>query len=136
MKSAHGKWSKLRLGWTAVTATTLALFGQIIGTSPAFAAAAQPDFKLPFACGQTWQASTYNYYAGIYHGNAVDFNLPSAEDRGQPVLAAAAGVVETTVPGSGRHSGHSGGGCPRVGAGGAGLIMFDSCRVGAGGRVA
>jgi hypothetical protein len=33
-------------------------------------------------------------------------------------------------------SGHSGCGCPRVGAGGAGLIMFDSCCAGAGGRVA
>jgi hypothetical protein len=72
-----------------------------VGASPAVAAAAQPDFKLPFRCGQAWQASTYDYYQGHFHGNAVDFNLVGAEDRGEPVLAAAAGVVERSSPGTG-----------------------------------
>jgi hypothetical protein len=55
------------------------------------ATAVPPDFKLPLKCGTTWMADTYNG-----HGNALDFNAGAngaTQDRGEPVLAAAAGRV-------------------------------------------
>lgn len=59
-------------------------------------AAEQPYFKLPFQCGQTWDASTY---AGHWpNGNSLDFILYDGNggniSHGQPVWAAATGTVQ------------------------------------------
>ena len=89
--------------WPAVIAATCLLAAGLtaLTTQSAQAAGPQPDFKLPFPCGETWQASTYDYYQGHFHGNAVDFNWTGGEDRGRPVLAASAGRVLRVTPSTG-----------------------------------
>jgi Peptidase family M23 len=84
----------------------------LVGSIPAVlaATATPPDFKLPLPCRTTWRATTYAVFNGIAHGNALDFNLVSGEDRGQPVLAAAAGRVERVTPTTGEVLLNHGGG--------------------------
>jgi hypothetical protein len=92
----------IRLGRRAAAGLLVAV-GLLVGSIPAAlaATATPPDFKLPLPCRTTWQATTYTVFNGIAHGNALDFNLVGREDRGQPVLAAAAGRVERVTPTSG-----------------------------------
>ncbi|MEC7120658.1 MAG: M23 family metallopeptidase [Pseudomonadota bacterium] len=53
-------------------------------------ALADPNFKAPFACGQTW---TYSTYAG-HNVNALDWvRSDNGVTNGAPVLTSAAGVV-------------------------------------------
>lgn len=75
-----------------VTAGLTAASGLVVAglaePGAAGAATARPWFKAPYACGETWGASTYPG-----HGNAIDFNtMRGAEtDFGKPVVASAAG---------------------------------------------
>lgn len=46
-----------------------------------------PDLRMPFPCGETWDASSYPG-----HGRAIDWNAPGG-DRGRPVVASADGVA-------------------------------------------
>ena len=48
-----------------------------------------PDLRLPFQCGEQWQASTY---AG-HVNSAIDWNQPGDGDAGRPVVASASGSV-------------------------------------------
>ncbi len=61
------------------------------------AQAAEPAFQLPFTCGEVWKGN--NPSSGAHRTDwELDFNLGSgAQDRGKPVLAAAAGTVETAA---------------------------------------
>lgn len=53
-----------------------------------------PYFKLPFACGQSWAATTY---AGHWpNTNSLDFFHKGGPTLGQPVLAPATGTLEYT----------------------------------------
>ena len=55
-------------------------------------AIADPDFALPFPCGELWHGTTR---AGHSHPLAVDFNSYEGEEweHGHPVLSSADGVV-------------------------------------------
>ncbi|MGS0686771.1 M23 family metallopeptidase [Nakamurella sp. GG22] len=61
----------------------------------ATAASAAPTFKMPFPCGQTWVANNDNSSAHV--AEELDFNRGStaADDRGDTVVATAAGTVKT-----------------------------------------
>ena len=65
-------------------------------TSPAAEAAGpRPMFQMPFACGQTWEASTYSSHwpdqdsIDLGQWTAADANM----SQGEPVLATADGTV-------------------------------------------
>jgi len=95
-------------GWAqALVALLVALPLLVLGGAPnANAASAQPRFLLPVPCDTYWSLTTYDYYQGIPHREAIDFNLVTAsggwlEDRGQPVLAASGGIVTTVHASSG-----------------------------------
>lgn len=65
-------------------------------------ASAAPAFQVPFQCGQTWKAATFNGHSPSYY--AVDWNNDNGDswERGQPVLASAPGtVVASNYDGSG-----------------------------------
>lgn len=57
----------------------------------ASAAGDRPAFQLPFECGQTWKANTYNGHKP--NNNSVDLTLKGAPSSGQPILASADGRV-------------------------------------------
>ena len=69
---------------TAVAAALLA--------APQSVAGATPGFKLPLACGASYRGTTYSG-----HGYGVDFNQANNADRGDRVLASAAGTVSQTA---------------------------------------
>ncbi|SCL26050.1 Peptidase family M23 [Micromonospora pallida] len=72
-----------------VAALTLAL-SMVVAPTPASAAA--PYLELPFSCGTSWTGDSGS--SNAHRNNEIDFNLSSgADDRGQPVLAAAAGTI-------------------------------------------
>lgn len=52
----------------------------------------QPLFKLPFACGQSWSATTYAAHRP--NPNSLDLFHRGGETLGQPVLAPATGILE------------------------------------------
>jgi len=58
-------------------------------------ASAAPTFKLPFPCNQTWVANNDN--SSAHEAEELDFNRGSspAADRGDTVVASAAGTVKT-----------------------------------------
>lgn len=57
----------------------------------ASAAGDRPAFQLPFECGQTWAANTYNGHKP--NSNSVDLTIHGAASAGQPILASASGRV-------------------------------------------
>jgi murein DD-endopeptidase MepM/ murein hydrolase activator NlpD len=64
------------------------------------------DFKAPFACRTTYVGSTYPGHSK----DALDFNQPGGRDKGDPVLASAAGRVIELMPWDGMVIlGHAGG---------------------------
>ncbi|WP_037702716.1 M23 family metallopeptidase [Streptomyces scabiei] len=66
--------------------------------SAAAAPAARPDFKLPFACGQTWQLQTYLGHSP--DDKKIDMYRVGQPTLGSLVAASAAGTVtETFEPG-------------------------------------
>ncbi len=77
--------------------STALLLGLAVSTGglavvlPAAPAAAAPvtDYEMPFACGETWTGTTRGSHSPSR--NAVDWNR--ADDRGEPVVASAAGTV-------------------------------------------
>lgn len=95
------QWRVLLLSWLTLITGLVVGGGNTVGAASPTA----PDFKLPLPCRTTWQASTYDWYQGHFHGNALDFNMLGSngfvEDRGQPVLAAAAGNVISVVASNG-----------------------------------
>jgi Peptidase family M23 len=80
--------SKLLLAATAALAA-------LAFSSPALAYGPRPHFQMPVACGQTWEASTYDGHWPDQ--DSIDLGEWSANDtnigQGEPVLASAAGTV-------------------------------------------
>ena len=65
-----------------------------VAVTPGVAVAAPAaDYEMPFSCGQQWSGSTRSYHSPSAH--SVDFNR--TDDLGQPVLAAAKGVVSSVT---------------------------------------
>ncbi|MBE4738593.1 M23 family metallopeptidase [Streptomyces caniscabiei] len=87
----------------AALAVFAALLTTLVATAPATsaapgaarsasaAAAARPDFKLPFACGETWQLQTYPGHAP--DDKKLDMYRVGGNTLGAPVAASAAGTV-------------------------------------------
>lgn len=73
----------------------------VAATAGVAEAAPQTPYQLPFACEQEWSGSTRSYHSPSPY--SVDFNRP--DDLGQPVLAAATGVVSSVVDLGGRSYG-------------------------------
>jgi hypothetical protein len=75
-----------------IAAAVVAVAASVAVAVPAQAAA--PLFQLPFPCGQTWRGDSDGSSAHVSW--EIDFNRGSgADDLGDPVVAAAAGVVRT-----------------------------------------
>jgi len=68
----------------------VAMFAGTFVILPASPAAAAPNFKLPFRCGEKWSGQTRTGHSPAY---AVDFNR--TDDLGDPVAASAPGTVTT-----------------------------------------
>jgi hypothetical protein len=75
-------------------ATAAVAFGAILATASPAAAAPITAYEMPFPCGESWTGTTRASHSPSV--NAVDWNRP--DDVGDPVVAAAAGVVTTAVP--------------------------------------
>jgi murein DD-endopeptidase MepM/ murein hydrolase activator NlpD len=90
--SASRPSTRLRRLTAAVIVTSLTAVLTVFVTTTASAA---PTFKMPFPCGQTWVANNGN--SSVHKAEELDFNRGStaAADRGDTVVAAAAGTVKT-----------------------------------------
>ncbi|MGW5667477.1 peptidoglycan DD-metalloendopeptidase family protein [Micromonospora sp. NPDC003776] len=72
-------------------AVGLALVASMMMVVPP-ASAAGPYLELPFTCGTSWTGNSGG--SSVHQNYEIDWNLSSgAEDRGKPVLAAAAGTI-------------------------------------------
>ncbi|WP_336323769.1 M23 family metallopeptidase [Streptomyces lavendofoliae] len=89
---------------TALTVLGLWLVGP--GAAPA-AAAARPDFRLPFACGQTWQLQTYQGHTP--EDKKLDMYRVGGDTLGAQVAASAAGTVTEFFAPGGLEINHGGG---------------------------
>lgn len=89
--SRPGRWLiRVRCGSDRLALTVRVRGRQARGTALVDQRRPDPEFMMPFPCGEVWSSSTY---AG--HGNAVDWNLPGPEDGGQSVVASAGGRAWT-----------------------------------------
>ncbi len=84
---------RLRRGALAVAVSVSALLLVATTAVPA-AAAAAPDFQMPFACGQTWLGSTRPYHSPSPY--AIDWTRNS-DDLGHPVIASVPGTVTSVI---------------------------------------
>ena len=78
---------------SALVAAALAVLVVLVGPNPALAMHT-PDFQMPFACGERWEASTRSTHSPS--ALSVDWNRDS-HDLGHPVVADAPGVVTSVV---------------------------------------
>ncbi|HET9997072.1 MAG TPA: M23 family metallopeptidase [Nocardioides sp.] len=77
-----------------VPATALLAVGAVLATASAAAAAPLTAYEMPFPCGQTWTGTSRPSHSPSPW--SIDWNR--TDDVGDPVVAAAAGVVTTAVP--------------------------------------
>jgi len=93
----HRKVARLR-GAPAVVAAVALVVVPVLAAGPATAKkkSAPPvtAYEMPFPCGETWTGTTRPSHSPSRY--SVDWNR--ADDLGDPVVAAAAGVVVTAVP--------------------------------------
>ncbi|MFV0131982.1 M23 family metallopeptidase [Streptomyces sp. HMX87] len=75
--------------------------------APAARAAARPDFRLPFACGETWQLQTYAGHAP--EDKKLDMYRVGGQTLGGQVVASAAGTVTEFFEPGGLEINHGGG---------------------------
>ena len=75
-------------------ATALVAVGAVLATASAAAAAPLTAYEMPFPCGQAWTGTTRSSHSPSAW--SIDWNR--TDDVGDPVVAAAAGVVTTAVP--------------------------------------
>ena len=75
-------------------ATALLAVGAVLATASAAAAAPLTAYEMPFPCGQAWTGTTRPSHSPSAW--SIDWNR--TDDVGDPVVAAAAGVVTTAVP--------------------------------------
>ena len=85
-----------------LSTTALAAVGALLASASAANAAPVTAYQMPFPCGQSWTGTTR--YSHSPSPNAIDWNR--TDDVGDPVVAAAAGVVTTAVPYGTRGYGH------------------------------
>ncbi len=81
----------------AVFCATVAISTSVIGlpASPAQAATPPMNLQMPLQCGTTWKGNSDS--SSAHRGYEIDFNWGSgSDDLGKPVLASAAGKVETS----------------------------------------
>jgi hypothetical protein len=79
-------------------ATAVATVGVVLATASPAAATPLTAFEMPFPCGESWTGKTRASHSPS--SLAIDWNR--TDDVGDPVVAAAAGVVTTAVP-NGNH---------------------------------
>ncbi|MFF1445625.1 M23 family metallopeptidase [Streptomyces sp. NPDC058295] len=114
-RSRHAIGSPLPRPFVLVVAAVLAVFGMwaASGTAPAAAtptqatAGARPDFRLPFACGETWQLQTYQGHAP--DDKKLDMYRVGGQTLGASVVASAAGTVTEFFEPGGLEINHGGG---------------------------
>ncbi|MER6787278.1 M23 family metallopeptidase [Streptomyces sp. NPDC000658] len=114
-RSSRASGARLRRPLVLAVAAVLALFGlwAATGAAPAVAAptrateAARPDFRLPFACGETWQLQTYEGHAP--DDKKLDMYRVGGQTLGAPVVASAAGTVTEFFEPGGLEINHGGG---------------------------
>lgn len=90
--------------WRGVTSAAVSILTTCLLSGGLAPASAEPTFRLPFPCGQTWVA--HNGGSSAHRADELDFNrgnFPSA-DEGDTVVASAAGTVVTAS-----NQGHSNG---------------------------
>ncbi|MFI5965600.1 M23 family metallopeptidase [Streptomyces asoensis] len=110
-RRAHG--SPLPRPFVLVLAAVLAVLGLWAagGAAPASAAQAaagpRPDFRLPFACGETWQLQTYAGHAP--DDKKLDMYRVGGQTLGASVVASAAGTVTEFFEPGGLEINHGGG---------------------------
>ncbi len=78
---------------TALPVVCLAV-GAIIATASPAGAAPLTSYEMPFPCSETWTGTTRAAHSPSRY--AIDWNR--TDDLGDPVVAAAAGIVTTAVP--------------------------------------
>ncbi|GLP67022.1 hypothetical protein TUSST3_36440 [Streptomyces sp. TUS-ST3] len=95
-------------GWAAALIALLMTAG-VCASAPAATAApaARPDFRLPFACGQTWQLQTYLGHAP--DDKKLDMYRVGGPTLGATVVASAAGTVTELFEPGGLEINHGGG---------------------------
>ncbi|MEV6868747.1 M23 family metallopeptidase [Streptosporangium subroseum] len=82
-------------GFTAGAALLLSLVGAVALAPAASATGAQPNFQVPFPCGQTWSG---NKASGAHTSWEIDFSRAgAAADLGDTVVASAAGTVAVSA---------------------------------------
>lgn len=96
-------------------AGTAAVFAALLTAGAGPAAAADPEYRIPFGCGEKWEANTRE---GHNPANSIDFRRGPAGE-GQPVTASADGTVTEVKDQGAEHYGksividHGGGGSTR-----------------------
>ncbi|MEU8574445.1 M23 family metallopeptidase [Streptomyces asoensis] len=81
--------------------------GAAPATAAPAAAGARPDFRLPFACGETWQLQTYAGHAP--DDKKLDMYRVGGQTLGASVVASAAGTVTEFFEPGGLEINHGGG---------------------------
>ncbi|MEU5764890.1 M23 family metallopeptidase [Streptomyces asoensis] len=81
--------------------------GAVPATAAPAAAGARPDFRLPFACGETWQLQTYAGHAP--DDKKLDMYRVGGQTLGASVVASAAGTVTEFFEPGGLEINHGGG---------------------------
>ncbi|USQ86151.1 M23 family metallopeptidase [Streptomyces phaeoluteigriseus] len=115
LRSRRAFGAALPQPFVLAVAAVLAVFGlwTAAGAAPAAAAptqataAARPDFRLPFACGETWQLQTYEGHAP--DDKKLDMYRVGGQTLGASVVASAAGTVTELFEPGGLEINHGGG---------------------------
>ncbi len=84
----------MRLARLAPASALLTVATIVATASPAVAAPPLTAYEMPFPCSQSWTGTTRASHSPS--SKAIDWNRP--DDVGDPVVAAAPGVVTTAVP--------------------------------------
>ncbi len=77
-----------------VAATAFVALGAVVATATPAAAAPLTSYEMPFPCTESWKGTTRASHSPS--SKAIDWNR--TDDVGDPVVAAAPGVVTTAVP--------------------------------------
>ena len=77
-----------------LSAAAVATVGAVLATASPASAAPLTSYEMPFPCSDSWTGTTRAGHSPSR--NAIDWNR--TDDLGDPVVAAAAGIVTTAVP--------------------------------------
>jgi hypothetical protein len=84
----------MRLPRSLLLSAASAVVGALVLTAAPANAAPVTAYEMPFPCSQAWTGTTRSGHSPSYY--SVDWNR--TDDLGDPVVAAAAGIVTTAVP--------------------------------------